>query len=67
MTVRENGDSTRVENQIKDWTHTNVVKLFVRLIIVKSVVELKLLVFDVLCYAVDLEFVLVNDYARVAE
>lgn len=67
LPISENCNCSGVEHKIKDGSHTKVIELLICLIVVKCVVEFKLLVFNKFSYAVNFEFILMHKYIRVTE
>lgn len=67
LPISKNCDCTCVENKIKDGSHTKIIELLIRLVVVECVVEFKLLVFNKFSYAVNFKFILMHKYIGITE
>ena len=65
LTVGENGDCSRVEDEVENGVHRVVVQLLRRLIMVKCVVKFKLLIVNVFGDAVNFVFAIVHNQIRI--
>ena len=67
MTVGKDSDCSCVEDEVKDGLDAAIIEFIVGFIMAESIIEIEFLVFNKLCYAVDLKSVFVNNNLRVSK